>query len=387
MRNLSPCYLMFIAIFFTYGMEAQVDNQYDIYAVNTYSGIIKRITTIPDAGEFNATWSPYWNKIAHDVVSDTSHDIYVTRVWTGVSTPLVGAEGGNDAAWSPNGRYIAFDRFPANDNSVYYVKAYGGKRKLIKEDALDPHWSPSGKRIVYTAPDGIRAVRRNGTDDVLVASFGGNPVWSRNGQWIAFSDGVDIWKVRVNYRGIPFAAPINVTNNPPGTFSSQPSWSRNGRKIVTASNLTGNYDIMTIPSMGGSLTLLADLGMNNDYDPCYSKSGRWVAFSGFTRLETISMPSSPPNKKLTISNYPNPFTHSTNIRFKVLETSNVQISIYDYTGKMLKTLVNEEYQKGDYQTIWDGKSATGNLLPSGIYIYQLINGNHVESHQMILLRN
>ena len=65
-------------------------------------------------------------------------------------------------------------------------------------------------------------------------------------------------------------------------------------------------------------------------------------------------------------NFPNPFNPSTEIVFSIQEDANVQIIIYDITGKEIQKLVNESYQSGRYNVKWN---ATG--LSSGTYFYSI----------------
>ena len=96
--------LVVFVIFFlaTNGILAQ---SYDIHVFDVKAGTTKRITKILNGDEFNVTWSGDGKKIAHDVVGAAAapfdQTIYVTDIRSGSSTQLVGAEGGNDAAWSP----------------------------------------------------------------------------------------------------------------------------------------------------------------------------------------------------------------------------------------------------------------------------------------------
>ena len=61
-------------------------------------------------------------------------------------------------------------------------------------------------------------------------------------------------------------------------------------------------------------------------------------------------------------NYPNPFNPSTTINFDVPEKSFVKMSIYDITGVLVTTLVNEELKQGKYKVDWDGAN-----FSSGVY--------------------
>ncbi len=70
-------------------------------------------------------------------------------------------------------------------------------------------------------------------------------------------------------------------------------------------------------------------------------------------------------------NYPNPFNPETNIGFRISDVGIVQLKIYDISGRLLKTLVNESMNAGDYTSVWDGKNRFGQEVSSGIYFYQL----------------
>jgi flagellar hook assembly protein FlgD len=55
-------------------------------------------------------------------------------------------------------------------------------------------------------------------------------------------------------------------------------------------------------------------------------------------------------------------------------------------GQLVRTLLDEEKQPGNYQIIWDGKDQKGNEVSSGIYFYQLKSGDYKETRKMTLLR-
>jgi hypothetical protein len=80
-------------------------------------------------------------------------------------------------------------------------------------------------------------------------------------------------------------------------------------------------------------------------------------------------------------NYPNPFNPSTTIRFEIPENGFTELNIYDVSGRLVKTLAEEELQKGVYEISWD---ASGNS--SGIYFYTLKSGGHKETKKMILVK-
>jgi hypothetical protein len=70
-----------------------------------------------------------------------------------------------------------------------------------------------------------------------------------------------------------------------------------------------------------------------------------------------------------IFNYPNPFLEQTTIRFKVPLSSRVNIKIYDLLGQEVMTLVDANYEAGEYEITWNGRNSDGIRLSSGIYFY------------------
>ncbi|MFH0866804.1 MAG: FG-GAP-like repeat-containing protein, partial [Bacteroidota bacterium] len=78
--------------------------------------------------------------------------------------------------------------------------------------------------------------------------------------------------------------------------------------------------------------------------------------------------------------YPNPFAHTTTISYQLPEKSNVKLSVFDITGKEIKSLVNQTQQAGEYKINFNAGS-----LPSGIYYYRLIAGNNAETGKMMVI--
>jgi hypothetical protein len=84
-------------------------------------------------------------------------------------------------------------------------------------------------------------------------------------------------------------------------------------------------------------------------------------------------------------NYPNPFNTSTTISYQIYSKSAVSLTIMNYLGENVRTLVNEIKPAGLFETVWDGKDDFGNPLASGIYFYRLNAGNASLTNKMILL--
>jgi len=266
-------------------VDWEVPAYYDIYTYDPQTGETVLITkNLRETGEYDPTWSPDGKMIAHDVVSSDSHDIYITKVKSGVSKELRGADGGNDASWSPKGDWIAFDRRWVGDESIYVVPADGGKRKLVREDAVSANWAPSGKRIVFRQPsDGsIRTIAFDGGKggETLVAEYGETPAWSPDGNWIAFNRDGDIWKVQVDNLGEPLGDPIQLTSNP--FQDGKPTWTPDSQTIIYDSNFGQDSNLWSVPAAGGTPTWLAGAPIFGEYGPANARKDIAIAFAGFS---------------------------------------------------------------------------------------------------------
>jgi hypothetical protein len=80
-------------------------------------------------------------------------------------------------------------------------------------------------------------------------------------------------------------------------------------------------------------------------------------------------------------NYPNPFNPITKIRYSLPEISYVKLTIYDLTGRLVKTLVNETQQAGEKSVVWNARD-----VASGIYIYRIQSGEFTQTRKMVLLK-
>ncbi len=85
-------------------------------------------------------------------------------------------------------------------------------------------------------------------------------------------------------------------------------------------------------------------------------------------------------------NIPNPFNPSTSIHFAVSKPAHIQLFVYNIQGQKIKTLVDRFEKAGVYKVVWDATDENGDLVGSGIYIYQLSTTDFRAQKSMLLLR-
>ncbi len=92
-----------------------------------------------------------------------------------------------------------------------------------------------------------------------------------------------------------------------------------------------------------------------------------------------------------LQNYPNPFNPTTNIGFRIppggrSDVGMVNLEVYDITGRLVKTLVNENRAPGNYSVQWDGTNQFGQQVGSGVYFYRLQAGAFQQVKKMLLMK-
>ena len=85
-------------------------------------------------------------------------------------------------------------------------------------------------------------------------------------------------------------------------------------------------------------------------------------------------------------NYPNPFNPTTSIKIALPKHSKVHLQIFDVTGRLVRTLLNEPREAGYHIVRWNGRSDAGYQVASGIYFYRMAADTFVKTHRMILLK-
>lgn len=85
-------------------------------------------------------------------------------------------------------------------------------------------------------------------------------------------------------------------------------------------------------------------------------------------------------------NRPNPFNPSTQIDFSIPVAGRVQLRIYDVRGRLVRTLVDRDYEAGSWTVQWDGRDARGSRVASGAYLYELRAEDRRQVRKMGLLK-
>jgi eukaryotic-like serine/threonine-protein kinase len=190
----------------------------DIYFKRVGSRKTINLTEGSEAQETQPALSPDGKRIAFWRTNpDGSGGIYVMSETGESPRPLLPF--GCNPAWSPDGKEIVCAESPVESSSrgqtrsrMWIVNASTGEYRLLFEgDAVQPNWSPKGKRIAYwsfnedTSQRDIWTIPAEGGEPVAVTNddvIDFNPVWSADGKHIYFissrSGTMALWRLAID---------------------------------------------------------------------------------------------------------------------------------------------------------------------------------------------
>ncbi len=269
--------------------EVSFATDYEIYLINP-DGSGKTPLTSNSAHDFGPAWSADGTKIAFSSNRDGNDEIYTMNAdGTGQTRVTNNPNDDFEPSWSPTGSQLVFTRLIGTDQDLVIANSDGSGEHTIADAGPEsqPAWSPDGGKIAFFRSvfqsggpyGGIYLVNPNGTGEVLItpSQEGGRnqePNWSPDGGRIVFShDGCGspcepdaTWEV--------------TTMNTDGSdrtrieccFTSQPAWSPDRTKVVyykglDCLNACQRYDLATVNSSGGSVTVLPNTGDQPDWQP------------------------------------------------------------------------------------------------------------------------
>jgi hypothetical protein len=86
-------------------------------------------------------------------------------------------------------------------------------------------------------------------------------------------------------------------------------------------------------------------------------------------------------------NIPNPFNPTTTIRYDVARRGGVvTLQVFDVSGRLVRTLVDQAQGEGYKDVTWDGRNEAGQPVATGMYFYRLSAPGFTQTRKMVLLK-
>ena len=91
-------------------------------------------------------------------------------------------------------------------------------------------------------------------------------------------------------------------------------------------------------------------------------------------------------RTLSVSAYPNPFNPETTIRYTLPSAGVVRVDVFDASGGLVRQLVNAQQPPGAFTARWDGRSASGDAVGSGIYFARVQHNGSSRAYKLVMLK-
>lgn len=96
--------------------------------------------------------------------------------------------------------------------------------------------------------------------------------------------------------------------------------------------------------------------------------------------------SSPINREMSISSYPNPFNNAVSISYSISSSGVYDLSVFDILGRRVKILTSGFLNAGENRVIWDGTDEYSRDVASGIYFARLQGEGDIESIKLFMIK-
>jgi hypothetical protein len=235
--------------------------------------------------------------------------------------------------------------------------------------------------------------------DGLFTQFDFSPVGIDSGllhQVKLYFDGIGNFDLRI-YQGST-GSPGALLDSLAGLYSSGYEWYT--ADITDLNIRVVNYPVAGYiigPPIGGdTIQVLEDPVLDHPNNMWVYQYGTWNnPMSGgdhMIRLKVIPLPETGVEENtiakpfILYSLAPNPTRANALIKFQLVNTQKVKLNVYDVTGQLVKTLINDEKPAGKHQVYWNGQDEQQNQVSSGIYFLKFEAGNHVETRKLLLIK-
>jgi immune inhibitor A len=142
-----------------------------------------------------------------------------------------------------------------------------------------------------------------------------------------------------------------------------------------------------IPVAPGGATIdyylgAVDFAGNTGTDP----AGAPGTFYTFRRTTDVEPGLDQPHTVMLAQSKPNPFARTAAIRYGLPHELTVSLDVYDLSGRKVANLASGRQPEGFHTAVWDGRSASGERVASGVYLYRLKAGDVVLKKKLLFMR-
>jgi hypothetical protein len=156
----------------------------------------------------------------------------------------------------------------------------------------------------------------------------------------------------------------------------------NGHVLMYAPNpfqsgsSVSHFDVSATPNLLMEPAINPDLTSSIDLtDPVFRDIG-WLP-------RVLSVPGGGPAARVALANQPNPASGATDIQFTLAADERIELSIYDLSGRAVRSLAKGTFNAGPNTVHWDGLDSNGRPVAPGIYMARLKGAHTQATHNVV----
>ncbi len=155
--------------------------------------------------------------------------------------------------------------------------------------------------------------------------------------------------------------------------------------IVPFSVRAETYKVKGTVTTSGNPVRYASITFYDSYDFSIQYNAETDSTGAFTlsSITAVKQESQLPQKFHLEQNYPNPFSASTSISYKLEEQSDVKVTIYDVLGREIRTFEVGFQSAGTYGVVWNGRNDLGRVVMPGVYLCRLQADGKTQVRKML----
>jgi len=167
-------------------------------------------------------------------------------------------------------------------------------------------------------------------------------------------------------------------------LASDPLGSMSDREVIKQSTTTyagdrwGDYSAVNFDPVDPG-----KFWSHHEYTPGGNQWSTWV--EGETiGLDPSAVPLSSRPEVEALRAYPNPMTRSTTLRFSIPRPGDASLSIFDASGRAVRSLALPGLPAGQQEIAWDGQTDAGEPAPNGVFLARVVfDGTRVAEGRLV----